>query len=100
MQIKTAIEDIGFGAEVLTEMSRDELLLSIPCLSSASNAVTVETFLRESRGVTSVVVDPLTEQCHIHYDPAITGARHIISNLKTVGLLLYKNLFLNHLDWI
>lgn len=91
--IKTAIEDAGFEAEILPELNSpspkaNKTLLghfSIGGMTCAACANSVEGILRELPGVSRAVVSLTTSLAEVEYDPVVISKDDIINAIEDTG---------------
>lgn len=91
--IKTAIEDAGFEAEILPELNSpspkaNKTLLghfSIGGMTCAACANSVEGILRELPGVSRAVVSLTTSLAEVEYDPVVISKDDIINAIEDAG---------------
>jgi len=91
--IKTAIEDTGFEAEILPELNSslgkaNKTLLgqfNIGGMTCAACANSVEGILRELRGVSRAVVSLATSLAEVEYDPNVISKDDITNAIEEAG---------------
>lgn len=91
--IKTAIEDAGFEAEILPELNSpsakaNKTLLghfSVGGMTCAACANSVEGILRELPGVSRAVVSLTTSLAEVEYDPIVISKDDIVNAIEDAG---------------
>ncbi|MHA2031082.1 MAG: heavy metal translocating P-type ATPase, partial [Candidatus Kariarchaeaceae archaeon] len=78
-------DEIGFGAEAVTESEAGSLNLDIDGMTCASCVNTIENYVGHLEGVKSVSVNLTTEKAKVEYNSAIIGPRGIIEGVNDIG---------------
>eukprot|EP01136_Pigoraptor_vietnamica_P011003 Opistho-1_new@49327 len=84
-QIAEAIEDMGFGAEVVKEVQQGELRLVVGGMTCASCVHSIETALAKVHGVSSASVALTPGSALVKYDANVVGPRDIIAAIEGMG---------------
>ncbi|PWN53643.1 heavy metal translocatin [Violaceomyces palustris] len=84
-RIADEIEDIGFEASPLAQVSEDTITLNVYGMTCASCSATIERELASTPGVTSVSVSLATEKCKIAYDSQALGVRDLVERVEDLG---------------
>lgn len=84
-ELRSAIEDAGFGAEAALDINDTVADLEIGGMTCAACSGAVERALRRVPGVTDVQVNLLQASAHVAYDPLATGTRDIIAAVQEAG---------------
>lgn len=91
-QLKEAIEDCGFGAEILDQNIAQQgsrfkkTTLRIFGLAYGAYTSSIEAEFVQEPGVRSVSFSLATEEASIEYDPEVLGIRAIVSRIENLGL--------------
>ncbi|KAI6669541.1 hypothetical protein NL676_004426 [Syzygium grande] len=82
-RIIEAIEDAGFGADLIT-MGNDlnKVHLKLQGVNNPEDAAVIQTTLESAEGVNEVEMDLAEEKVVIAYDPDLTGPRSLIDCIK------------------
>ncbi|XP_021730778.1 copper-transporting ATPase RAN1-like isoform X1 [Chenopodium quinoa] len=91
--IKSAIEDAGFEAEILPEPNSSRTILNktllgqfnIRGMTCAACVNSVESILRELPGVTRAVVSLTTSLGEVEYDPSVVSKDGIVNAIEDAG---------------
>ncbi|KAI4364904.1 hypothetical protein MLD38_020935 [Melastoma candidum] len=89
-QIREAIEDAGFGAELTQGSESSEKVarvcrLRINGMTCTSCSTTVELAMQEAPGVINALVALATEEAEVHYDPLVTNCDNLMKIVDDTG---------------
>eukprot|EP01125_Pyxidicula_operculata_P020306 TRINITY_DN7492_c0_g1_i1.p1 TRINITY_DN7492_c0_g1~~TRINITY_DN7492_c0_g1_i1.p1 ORF type:complete len:898 (-),score=199.44 TRINITY_DN7492_c0_g1_i1:97-2790(-) len=83
--IKNAIEEVGFTAQIISQMGEDEVILDVGGLKCSSCVNTIESYMSTITGVKECSVNLALETAHIKYEPDIIGVRTLITEISDLG---------------
>ncbi|XP_047322658.1 copper-transporting ATPase HMA4-like [Impatiens glandulifera] len=94
-RIIAAIEDAGFGADLISsESDANKVYLKIEGTSSPEDLTVIESSLESLEGVSHVEVNLKEYKVSVSYDPDLTGPRSLIQHVYEVGKgSYYANLY-------
>lgn len=85
-QIIKAIEDSGFGAELISSGDGgNKVHLKIEGITSEKDANSVQSYLELVEGVNHVEMDVAAPKITVSYDPDVTGPRSLIQCIQEAG---------------
>lgn len=87
--IQEAIEDAGFGAEVITDdaskASMTKSRFRIKGMTCTSCSSSIEAALNKAQGVQKAVVALATEECEVRHDPAVISYAQLAAIIDDLG---------------
>eukprot|EP01137_Pigoraptor_chileana_P013691 Opistho-2@67490 len=84
-QLAEAIEDMGFGAQIVKNIPHGILHLSVGGMTCSSCVHSIETSLGKVRGIISASVALTPGSARVEYDPGVIGPRDVIGAIEGMG---------------
>ncbi|PKA56546.1 Putative copper-transporting ATPase HMA5 [Apostasia shenzhenica] len=85
-QLREAIEDVGFGADLISFGDDvNKVHLKIEGIHSREEEILIHSSLEAVEGVNHVELDPTEHTVTVSYDPDLTGPRSIIQRIEEAG---------------
>lgn len=85
-KIIEAIEDVGFGANLIGAVNDvNKVHLKLEGVNSSEDMAAIKSSLESAEGVNHVAIDMAENKVTVSYDPDFTGARSLIQCIQDVG---------------